>query len=161
MRRRLEIPAIGVGGCLAGLLLGALLVFATTAPGGGSDLARVGGKQAILLPVGRGPASYPGQARARASAVSAFANIDPDARDPELRAAHLRLLATRPFLQRVPYRDRELGVTLVGARPDGRPVLLVSYLGSLDAARRDLQSAFAAAHDEGSEYELRYERLAR
>jgi hypothetical protein len=88
-------------------------------------------------------------------------NLDPDAREPALRAEHLRLLAAEPFLQRLPYRDREVGVALLNVTPHGAPMLLVTFVGSLASARRDLWRALAEANDPGTEYALRYERVSR
>jgi hypothetical protein len=87
------------------------------------------------------------------------ANVDPDASDPALRRAQLAALAARPFLQRLPYRDRDVGVSLDTVTPRGTPVLLVTFLGTLPAARRDMRAVLARSHDAGSEYELRFERL--
>jgi hypothetical protein len=88
-------------------------------------------------------------------------NLDPDARDPTLRTEHLRLLGAEPFLQLLPYRDREVGVALVNVTPQGAPVLQVTFQGSLATAERDVSRALANARDPGTEYALRYERLSR
>jgi hypothetical protein len=88
-------------------------------------------------------------------------NLDPDAHDPALRAAHLGLLAAEPFLQRLPYRDRELGVALAGVNWRGKPMLVVIYRGAVDAARRDLRAVLRRARDPGTAYEMRYRPLGR
>ena len=88
-------------------------------------------------------------------------NIDADARDPALFAAHLRLLARRPFLQRLPYRDHQLAVALIGVGAHNEPVLAVRFRGTIRAARRAMWQALAAAHDPGTEYRLQYTSLPR
>jgi hypothetical protein len=123
-------------------------------------LDRLPSSQRILAPE---RATSPGQNRPKADRhrTSEAANADPDASDPALRRAHVAALAARPFLQRLPYRDREVGVALDSVTPQGTPVLLVTFLGTLRAARLDIGAVLARSHDPGSEYELRFERLIR
>jgi len=104
----------------------------------------------------RGMQPDPDGARSE-SQQAAPVNLDPDARDHTLWARHARLLRIEPLLQRLPYRDRQLGVQLGGVARFGRPLLLVIYRGSLRAAREDMRALLARFHDEGSEYALRYQ----
>jgi hypothetical protein len=122
-------------------------------------LRRLPRSERILAPPRSTPPAPSGHATAR-SKPSGRINVDPDSSDPALLHEHLALLAARPFLQRVPYRDDEVGVALDSVTPRGTPVLLVTFYGTLPAARRDLRAALARSHDRGNEYELRFERVS-
>jgi hypothetical protein len=113
----------------------------------------------ILVPPGSKLPAVGRRSPAR-GAHAAQTNIDPEAGDPGLWREHLALLAARPFLQRLPYRDRELGVALQNVNLQGMPVLLVTYLGTLRAAQQDIGSVLARAHDPGNEYKLRFEHVS-
>ncbi len=69
------------------------------------------------------------------------------------------MLADRPLLQRLPYRDREIGVGLDRVLGDGRLELLVTYLGNRARAVGDLRRLLARYGDPGTAYVERYERV--
>jgi hypothetical protein len=96
----------------------------------------------------------------RGTAQPGRSNVDADAREPRLRTAHRHLLDSEPLLQRLPYRDRELGVALAGVARDGKPVLLVTYRNAAAAAREDMSLVLERLADHGGEYVLRFRRLA-
>lgn len=122
----------------------------------GRDLARR--RPTILPPVAsRGP--LPRELASSGPAAPAWENVDDDARNPAMYRRHARLLRAEPLLQRLPYSDRKLGVQLVGTTPSGRPVLLVTYRGSMRRARNDMRSLLSRFEDGGGEYATRYERL--
>jgi len=108
----------------------------------------------IVLPVGVSGSSASEDPYERAR------NVDADARDPTLRAEHLRLLARRPLLQRLPYRDPRIGVALVGGS-GGELVLRVAYVGIRSAARADYDRLLARLHDSGGGYTLRFQAVGR
>jgi hypothetical protein len=95
-------------------------------------------------------------AKRTVQAASALRNIDPEKLDPALRREHRELLRSRPLEQHLPYRDREIGVTLVNSTSGGQLVLLVSYLHSQGTARKDVRRLMASYHDPGGEYLIRY-----
>jgi hypothetical protein len=86
-------------------------------------------------------------------------NTDAEARAPSLRAEHLELLHAQPLLQRLPYRDHEVGVELWGVSAQTKPLLSVIYRGSLDAARADMRALLRRLRDSGREYAFRYQSL--
>ena len=87
-------------------------------------------------------------------------NTDPDADEPRVGAEHVRLLVAEPFLQRLPYRDREVGVALSGLTGGSKPLLLVTYRHSAAAAREDLRAVLTRLADPGTEYAWRFRPLA-
>jgi hypothetical protein len=158
----------------AGFVVGALLASGTrawrTLTGSARPSRPVAAPVAASKAVPRGSRIVARPLRTRSSASIAVreappsqrsANLDPDARDPALRAAHLRLLTAEPFLQRLPYRDRWLGVALAGVNGQGKPVLVVVYRGAAATARRDLRAVLQRDRDPGTAYELRYRALGR
>lgn len=88
-------------------------------------------------------------------------NIDPEVRNPALRAAHRRLLAIRPLEQHLPYRDHEIGADLVNVTATGKLVVLVTYLHSQAAAERDLRRLMNHYRDPGRAYVVRYQPVFR
>jgi hypothetical protein len=86
-------------------------------------------------------------------------NGDTDADEPPTGIEHLHLLGAEPLLQRLPYRDRELGIALAGAAGSGKPLLLVAYTKSAAAAREDLRRVLAGLGDPGAEYAWRFRAL--
>ena len=86
-------------------------------------------------------------------------NTDPDDDEPRVGAEHVRLLGAEPLLQRLPYRDLEIGVALSGLTGSNKPLLLVTYSGTAAAARADLRAVLARLADPGAEYAWRFQRL--
>jgi hypothetical protein len=87
-------------------------------------------------------------------------NVDTDADEPRIGREHAHLLAAEPLLQRLPYRDRQIGVALTGATASGRPLLLVTFSGRRAAARADLQAVLTRLDDPATAYAWRFLRLA-
>jgi hypothetical protein len=108
---------------------------------------------------GGGIAADPRVAAPTGAVYGEVLNRDPDARERALREEHLRLLVAEPLLQRLPYRDPRLGITLAGVTRRGEPVLLVTYQGGIGAASRDLRALLARVRDRGGEYALRFRAL--
>jgi hypothetical protein len=133
----------------AGFVVGALLAVGAAAGRTGSPRSLGPPRPAVV-----------GQSR-QPSASSGPENEDPEAHEHGLWMEHVRLLRSEPLLQRLPYRDRELGVQLSGATATGRPVLLVVYRGSIRVAREDLRSVLSLLGDRGAEYAVRYRPLGR
>jgi hypothetical protein len=86
-------------------------------------------------------------------------NLGPDERDSALRSAHRALLRGSPLLQRLPYRGREIGISLVGMAGGGRPLLLVASRIGGAPARRDFDALIERMHDSARNYVVRYRRL--
>jgi hypothetical protein len=81
---------------------------------------------------------------------------------PTSRASERSICAwlnAEPLLQRLPYRDREIGVALAGLTGSDKPLLLVTYTGATAAARADVRAVLARLGDLGAEYAWRFRRL--
>jgi hypothetical protein len=99
--------------------------------------------------------------RATADGRPQSRNVDVDARDPALLLEHLRSLIDRPLLQRLPYRDDEIGVSLAGSERSGRLILEVAFLGRRTVAAHDFAALLHRLGDSGDGYEVRFRALAR
>jgi hypothetical protein len=86
-------------------------------------------------------------------------NVDPDARDPSLRRAHLALLRTRPLLQRLPFSNDRVGISLLGQAPGGKPLLAVTYVGSRRGAQNEVRRLVARLGERAQDYSFHYRQV--